>query len=458
MKHTLYIYIIVLVGLLPVTEVIAQSVNNVADEVVWVVGDEAILKSDVEKQRVMGEKVQGNPYCIIPENIAIQKLFLHQAAIDSIEVTDAMVNQAVDSRLNEWVMMAGSKEKLEEYRNMSLSQLREEMFGQIKDMYTMSQMRKKLCEGIKVTPAEVRQYFKDLPEDSLPLIPTMVEVQIIVYEPVIPQEEIDRVKAELRDYTERITSGKTSFATLARLYSQDPGSARQGGEMDYAGRGVFDPGFANVAFSLTDPNKVSKIAKSEYGYHIIQLIDKRGDKIKVRHILRKPEVDPVKLDECMQSLDSLAENIRQNKVTFEEAALYSSDDKDTRLNRGVMFNMKVDEAAGDYIRTSRFEMKDLPVEVARAVEGLKTGEISNPFTMVNKKGKDVCAIVKLKSRLKQHRASITEDFQAMKAVVMAKKQEELIQKWIKEKQRATYVRINPEWRNCEFQYPGWQVQ
>lgn len=456
MRHT-YLYIIA-AALTLTTGTQAQSLNNVVDEVVWVVGDEAILKSDVEKQRVMGEKVQGNPYCVIPENIALQKLFLHQAAIDSIEVTDAQVNQAVDERLNEWVLMAGSREKLEEYRNMSIAQLREEMFSQLKDMYVMQKMREKLCENIKVTPAEVRKYFKDLPEDSLPLIPTTVEVQIIVFEPNIPQEEIDRVKSELRDYTERINTGQTSFATIARMYSQDPGSARQGGEMDYMGRTSLDPAFANAAFSLVDPKKVSKIVKSEFGFHIIQLIDKRGDKIKVRHILRRPEVDPAKLEECRLRLDSLAEDIRNEKLTFETAALYTSDDKDTRSNHGTMFNVVYDEMEGGPVRVSRFEMKDLPVEVARVIEPMHTGEISNAFTMVNQKGKEVCAIVRLKSRVNQHRATITEDFQAMCAVVRTKKQNELIDKWIREKQKNTYVRINPEWRNCEFQYPGWQVQ
>lgn len=458
MKYTLYIYIIAIAAFLVGTETYAQTNNNIVDEVVWVVGDEAILKSDVEKQRVMGEKVQGNPYCVIPENLALQKLFLHQAAIDSIEVTDVQVNQAVEARLNEWVLMAGSKEKLEEYRNMSYSQLREEMFTQLKDMYITQRMREKLCENVKVTPAEVRRYFKDLPEDSLPLIPTTVEVQIIVFAPLIPQEEIDRVKGELRDYTDRVNSGRTSFATLARLYSQDPGSARQGGELDYAGRGTFDPAFANVAFSLTDPKRVSKIVKSEFGYHIIQLIDKRGDKIKVRHILRRPEVDPAQLDDCLHRLDSLAEDIRRNKLTFEDAALYTSDDKDTRSNNGLMFNVVADELEGDYVRTSRFEMKDLPVEVARVIENMHTGEVSNAFTMVDKKGNEVCAIVRLKSRISQHRATITEDFQAMRGVVKMKKQDEVIENWIKEKQRSIYVRINPEWRNCEFQYPGWQIQ
>ena len=224
--------------------------KNVVDEVVWIVGDEAILRSDIEKRRVdYGSQIKGNPYCVIPEQLAIQKLFLHQAIIDSINVTDADVNQFVENDINQKIMMAGSKEKLEEYMKMPMVQIREELFDQYRNEATAMRMRDQLTSEIKVTPAEVRRYFKDLPEDSLPLIPTQVEVQLLVLQPRIPQTEIDRVKALLRDYTERVNNGTTSFATLARLYSEDPGSARQGGEMPYMGKGELDPGFASVAFS-----------------------------------------------------------------------------------------------------------------------------------------------------------------------------------------------------------------
>lgn len=433
---------------------IAQS--NIVDEVVWVVGDEAILRSDVERRRQeYGSTVTGNPYCVIPEQIAIQKLFLHQAVIDSVEIGDADVNQYVEQDINEKIMMAGSKEKLEEYMKLPLSIVREELFDQYKNELTARRMREKLTEDVKVNAAEVRRYFKDMQEEELPLIPTQVEVQILVQQPRIPQDEIDRLKAQLREYAERVNSGSTSFATLARLYSEDPGSARQGGEMPYMGRGELDPGFASVAFSMTDPKKVSKVAQSEFGYHIIQLIDKRGDKIKCRHILRRPEVAQADIDTALVHLDSIAEQIRCEKVTFEEAVLVVSDDKDTRNNHGILSNTK--KETGE--RTTRFEMDELSAlspELARVVDNLETGEISKPFTMVNSKGKTVCAIAKLKSRIKSHRASITEDFQVLKGVVEAKKKEDKILEWIKEKQKSTYIRINPDWRDCEFQYPGWQ--
>ena len=428
--------------------------KNVIDEVVWVVGDEAILRSEIEKHRLeYGSQVKGNPYCVIPEQLAIQKLFLHQAVIDSVEVTETDVNQYVEQDLNEKIMMAGSKEKLEEYMKMSTLQMREELFDLWKNKLTAMRMREQLASDVKVTPAEVRRYFKDMPEDSLPLIPTQVEVQLIVQEPRIPQAEIDRIKDLLRDYTERINNGSISFSSLARLYSEDPGSARQGGEMPYMGKAELDPGFANVAFSLTDTKKVSKIAQSEFGFHIIQLIDKRGDKMKCRHILKRPEVDQASIDSALVILDSISSDIRAGKISFEDAARYASDDKNTRNNRGILSNLK---ETGE--TTTQFEMSELSAyssEIARVVEKLEVGEMSKPFTMINTRGRTVCAIARLKSRTLSHRASITEDFQMMKSIVETQKGEEAVAKWIKEKQKSTYIRINPDWRDCDFQYDGW---
>ena len=445
-------YLVLMAAFLWAVASLAQT--NVVDEIVWVVGDEAILRSDVEKRRnEYGNSMTGNPYCVIPEQLAIQKLFLHQAAIDSVEVTDAEVNPYVEQDINEKVLMAGSKEKLEEYMQMNMRQIREELFDQYKNELTARKMRERLTSDIKVTPAEVRRYFKDMPEDSLPLIPTQVEVQVLALQPRIRQEEIDRVKDVLRGYAERVSNGSTSFSTLARLYSEDPGSARQGGELPFMGRGELDPAFANVAFSLTDPSKVSKIVKSDFGYHIIQLIEKRGDKLKCRHILMRPEVAQADIDTAMAHLDSIAEDIRTGKVSFENAVLYASDDKDTRNNHGIMTNTKEN---GE--RTTRFEMAELSAvspELARVVEGMQTGEISKPFTMVNSKGSTRCARVRLKSRIKAHRANIAEDFQVLKGVVENQRSQERILGWIKEKQRSTYIRINPDWRDCDFQYPGW---
>lgn len=432
----------------------SQSRNGVVDEVVWIVGDDAILRSDVEKRRVeFGNSVAGNPYCSIPEQMAIQKLFLHQAVIDSIEVTDEEVNTYVEPDLNEKVLMAGSKEKLEEYMRMSMSQIREEIFHQYQDELTVMKVRESLTADVKVTPAEVRNYLKGMPEDSLPLIPTQVEVQLLVLQPRIPQEEIERLKAELREYADRVNNGTTSFSTLARLYSEDAASARQGGELPYMGKAELDPAFANVAFSLTEPDKVSKVVQSDFGYHIIQLLDKRGDKIKCRHILRRPQIAQIDIDTAMAHLDSITADIKDKRISFEDAVRYASDDKDTRNNYGILSNQKSNR---EY--TTRFEMGELSArysELARVVETLEPGEISAPFTMMNSKGMKVCAVARLKTRIPAHRANIAEDFQSLKSLVEEHKSQEVILNWIKEKQKSTYVRINEDWRDCDFQYPGW---
>lgn len=443
-----------------------DSLASVIDEVIWVVGDEAILKSDVEQWRLQaaqeGMRFKGDPDCAIPEQIAVQKLFLHQAAIDSIEVTETEIAAGIDRQIEGWTQMVGSREKLEEYKKQTISQIRNSLHDEYRDRLMVQKMQEKLVEDIKVTPAEVRRFFKDMPQDSIPFVPTEVEVQIITQTPRIEPEEINRVKDELRDYTDRVMRGETSFQTLARLYSEDPGSARQGGEMDYTGRGVLDPAFAAVAFNLTDPKKISKVVESEFGFHIIQLVDKRGDKVKVRHILRKPRVSDEAIEKSLARLDTLASDIIADRLpqvlkghieaehfTFEDAVSFASDDKDTRNNQGLMSLLTENG------RTSRFRMQDLPSEVARVVDTMQVGQISRPFQMINDRGKTVCAIAKLKNRTEGHKATITEDFQVMKGVVMNKRRQDILHDWVVSKIKSTYVLINPQYRNCSFEYEGW---
>ena len=428
----------------------AVSQDNVIDEVLWVVGDEAILKSDVEQARLFymmqGQQIEGEPYCVIPEQLAIQKLFLNQAAIDSVEVTDQEVLNAVEAEINNRIAQIGSREKVEEYYKMSTTKMRDELRETMRDRMVMERMQYKLFEDLTVTPAEVRREYAAMKDADIPFVPTQVEVQIITLQPEIPHEEIERVKDELRGYTERINSGEVQFSTLAVFYSQDPESARRGGELGFFGRGEMVPEFSAVAFNLTDPNKVSKIVETEFGFHIIQLIEKRGDRIRARHILRKPEVPAESISASLLRLDSIAADIRGGKCTFEEAVAIS-DDKNTRKNFGLMSN--------EMTLSPRFELQELPQEVAKAVYTLAVGEVSEPFVMIDKKGKEVCAIVKLKNRIEGHRATPTEDFQVVKDVILAKMKEQKLQEWIREKQRTTYVRINGDWCDCEFQYPGW---
>ena len=300
-----------------------------------------------------------------------------------------------------------------------------------------------------------------MPLNSIPFVPTEVEVQIITQQPRVEQEEINRVKERLREFTDRINKGETSFQTLARLYSQD-GSARNGGELGYTGRAGWVPEFANVAFNLTDPKRVSKIVETEFGFHIIQLIDKRGDKVNVRHILLKPEISDDAIQKALNRLDSVANDVRAGTVpvalkpyfkgetfTFEDAVSVYSDDKDTRNNNGLMVNVTQES------RTSRFKLADLPQEVAKVIDGLQVGEVSSPFEMINERGKTVCAIVKLKSRTEGHKATITEDFQILKNMVLEKRRQEKLHQWVVNRIKSTYVRINERYRDCQFEYEGW---
>ena len=436
--------------------IVPIPLHSVIDEVIWVVGDESILKSDVEALRMQaameGVKWSGDPDCTIPEQIAVQKLFVHQADIDSIEVTDADVAQDVEAQINAWLeMVDGSRERLEEYKHQSITQMRNEMREEFKDRQKVQKMKQKLVEDISVTPSDVRRYFSALPQDSLPFVPTEVEVQIVCMTPKVAEEEINRVKDELREYTDRVNKGEASFQTLARLYSEDPGTARRGGELGLVGRATLDPAFATVAFNLTDPKKISKIVESEFGFHIIQLVEKRGDKVNVRHILKKPIVSDEAVEKALGRLDSIAADINAGKFTFEEAASILSDDKDTRNNKGLMSNTSQTQ----FRVTSRFQMQDLPPEVAKVVDTMKVGQISKAFQMYNQKGKTVCVIAKLKSRVEGHRASISEDFQTLKDVVLNKRREERIHQWVVDKIKGVYTRLNENYRDCKFEYEGW---
>lgn len=431
---------------------VAVAQDNVIDRVEWVVGDKAILRSDIEETirywLSNGRQFDGDPYCIVGEDLAIQQLFIHQAAIDSVEVDEAGIMRQVEAQMDYVIRQIGSKEKLEEYFDKTSSEIREMYREQLYNMEMMEAMKRKLVGDIKVSPLMVRRFCDSLPKDSFPYVQEQVEVQVITLEPEIDIEEIERVKGELRDYTERVTNGETSFSTLALLYSQDPGSARNGGELDFKGRGELQPEFAAVAFNLTDPNKVSKIVETEYGFHIIQLVEKRGDRVKVRHILRKPEYSSDNIKKMLLRLDSISTDIKDKKFTFEEGAEVISHDKDTRNNYGIMYNKNK--------ASSYFTLEELPADVARVVDGLAVGDISQPFAWQLDNGKTVCAIAKLKSRTDAHIATFEDDYETMRTMYQMKLSEERVQAWIKQKQKSTYVRINSDNRNCEFKYPDWQ--
>ena len=424
--------------------------NNVIDEVIWIIGDDAILKSEVEMQRVRmqyeGIKIEGDPNCVIPEEIAVQKLLLHQAKIDSIEASPSSVNAEVEHRLNVFISQIGSKEKMEEYFGQNIAIIREEQREMIEQLMIAQKVRQKIIGGIKVTPSEVRNFFSKLPQDEIPVIPAKVEVQIITIEPKASVQETELVKAKLRGFKERVESGEIDFSTLAILYSEDTETAKRGGELGFVGRGMLVPEFANVAFNLNDPKKVSQIVETEYGFHIIQLIEKRGDRINVRHILIKPKVLLSERTQALEKLDSIANSIRGGNITFEEAVILFSADKNTRMNAGIMANPNT----GD----SRFQFQELPQDIAKVVSNMEIGDISKPF-ILNHGGKEVCAIVKIRGKWATHVANLNDDYQDIKDALLEKRWQEEFNRWIANKQKETYIYIKEDWRNCEFRFPGW---
>lgn len=425
---------------------------QVIDEVIWVVGDEAILRSEVEEERIRmqyeGQQIKGDPYCVIPEQMAIQKLFLHQAELDSIEANESSVSHQVDMRINYYIDQIGSKEKMEEYFRKPSSEIREEMMTLIRHQMIIQQMQQKLTSSIKPTPAEIRRYYNSLPLDSIPMMPAQVEVQILSVEPPVPVEETERIKQRLREFTERVQSGSTDFSMLARLYSEDTESAKRGGELGFVGKGQLVPEFAEVAFNLNDPRRVSRIVQTEYGFHIIQLIEKKGDRINCRHILLRPRIQSIDKIDAIARLDSIRQLIVADSLQFEQAVAMFSEDKNTVMSAGLMTNPNTG--------SSRFEFQELAPEIAKQIYNLKEGEVSDPFVMMDaQKNREVCAIVRLKKKMDVHRANLSDDFQTIKGMLEEEKGRELLHEWILKKQKSTYVQISPEWQGCDFVYPGW---
>ena len=429
-----------------------QAQDNIIDEVIWVVGEDAILRSEVEEERLRaqyeGTPIAGDPYCVIPEQLAIQKLFLHQAELDSIEVSESSVSSQVDMRMNYYISQIGSKEKMEEYFRKTSSEIREEMMTSVRNQMIIKQMQSKLTENISPTPAEVRRYYNTLPADSIPMVPAQVEVQILSMEPPVPLEETERIKARLREFTDRVHNGTADFSMLARLYSEDTESAKRGGELGFVGKGQLVSEFADVAFNLSDPNRVSRVVKTEYGYHIIQLIERKGERINCRHILLKPHVSAEDKVSAIERLDSIRALMVDSGMVFEAAVARYSEDKSTVMSGGLMTNPN----SG----ASKFEYQELPPEIAKKIYTMKEGDISIPFVMMDRaKNKEVCVIVKLKTKRDAHKANLVDDFQVIRQMLQQKQSAETVEKWISEKQKEIYVQIDPQWRGCDFQYPGW---
>ncbi len=424
--------------------------DKVVDQIVAVVGKNIILKSDIEEmfqqQQAQGITSDGDMKCEILENLLVEKLLLAEAELDTtILVSDSQLNQNLEQRIQYFISHLGSEKEVEAYFKKSIVELKANMEEVIKNQLMTQQMQQKILDKVTITPAEVRYHFRNLPEKEIPQIDAQVEYAQISVMPVITLEEEDRIKAQLRELKRKIESGESSFAAMAALYSED-GAARNGGELDYMGRGNLDPAYAAAAFNLKG-DKISNVVKSDFGYHIIQVVDRKGELLKSRHIIMKPKVSPEAMKKSLNRIDSIADFIRKGTFKFEEAALNFSYDKNSRNNGGVVINPETGE--------SKWKMNELDPDVSKVIDKMNINEISRPFQTIDDKQRVVYKIVKLISKTPAHRANLRDDYVELSNVYMGSKKEKKMDDWIREKQLGTYVRIDPTYMNCNFKYKGW---
>jgi peptidyl-prolyl cis-trans isomerase SurA len=424
--------------------------EQIIDEVIAVVGANYILASDVESMylqyREQGQTTNSRALrCRIFEELLFQKLMLNQAELDSVEVTDEMVNQTMDARFKYYIQQFGSQEKMEKFYKKSLLEIREDFRQNVKEQMMVDQVQQTLVKDVKITPAEVRRMFNKLPSDSVPVINTEYEIGRITKQPAISKEELDATRDRLKALRERILNGE-SFNALAVLYSDDPGSSRRGGEVGFVSRGQLYPEYEATAFTLKK-GEISDVIKTKAGYHIIQLIERRGEQVNTRHILLMPKVSSDELNKATKLLDSVAVLIREKKMTFSEAALKYSDDPG-KINNGLIVN----PSTGN----TKFSQSQLSETVAKTVAGLKVGEVSKPIALLNDEGKETIQLLYKFSETEAHKANLKDDYNYIQEWALNRKKAEIIEKWITEKISKTYFRIGPAYSDCSFQH-NWTI-
>jgi peptidyl-prolyl cis-trans isomerase SurA len=362
-----------------------------------------------------------------------------EAEVDSIEVSDIQVEAELDRRLSMFINQFGSQEKMEEYYNKTLVEIKQELYEIVKDQLITQQVQSGIIEGVTVTPSEIRSFYRSLPNDSLPIIKTEYVIAEIVKKPPISVEERIRVKEQLLELRKRILQGE-SFSTLAILYSQDPGTAKKGGELGFYGRGQLYPEFEAVAYKLNE-GEVSNVVETEAGYHIIQMIERKGDYVNVRHILLVPQVSPEDLMKARQELDTVAQLIRADSIDFEEAVLLYSD-AENKNNEGLLIN--------PYTGSTSFEAEQLDAQVSFTIEKMEVGEISNPVPMKTADQKDAYRLLLLKDKTVPHKASLEKDYTKLSEWALMDKQQRVVDKWINDKAKKTYIRIIDRYKDCAF--------
>lgn len=435
---------------------------QVIDKVVAVVGKNIILQSDIENQYIQyrvqglaagtGKEIRSR----ILEDLLLQKLMLNQAEMDSITVTDDQVEADMEQRIRYFIARIGSQEKLEEQFGKSMAEIKDEVRQARRDQMLQEQVQAKIMQNVTVTPKEVKDFFHDIPKDSLPTISPSYEIVQIVKRPPVSIDEKLQVKDRLYQIRKRILEGESSFSTMAVLYSEDPGSARQGGELGFAGKGVYATEFENVAFNLRD-GEISDVVETEFGFHIIQLIERRGETINCRHILLTAKVPVEALEKAQNQLDSVAQLIRNGDMTFEEACKKFSDD-DSKSNGGYLTNavsggnwlslQDLQELEGSYP-----EYKNLAFVISR----LNVGEVSDPLPMTTNENNDAFRLVMVKRKTEAHQANLKDDYNLIQNWALGQKRQEAIGKWVKDKAAKAYIRLDENYKNNDFYY-DWNIQ
>ncbi|MFA7489281.1 MAG: peptidylprolyl isomerase [Mariniphaga sp.] len=450
MKNNKALILIIFLAFSLVFQTSSFCQDKIVDHIVAIVGGNIILKSDIEKmyidQQAQGITSDGDMKCEILENFLIDKLLIAEAEMDTlINITDSQVNQQMDGQLQMYIAHFGSEQAVENFFKKPLPDIRAEMRLVVRDQLMSSQMRNKIVEEVTITPAEVRQSFRNLPEEEIPSIPTYYEYAQITMRPLITLEEENRVKAELRELKRKIEEG-SSFAAMAVMYSEGP-SASSGGEIGFLGRAQMDTEYAAAAFNLKG-NKISNVVKSEFGYHIIQLIDRKGDRINTRHILMTPKVSAEAKEQTKNQLDSLANIIRKGDIPFAEAAARFSTDKNSRNNGGIVINANT--------LSSKFSVEELQGNVSKTLSAMKINEISDPFEIVDTESRQSAfTIVKLINKVETHKANLQNDYQFLADIFLDKKREKVLKNWISDKQSQTYIRIDNSYANCNFEFSDW---
>jgi peptidyl-prolyl cis-trans isomerase SurA len=443
---------LIFLSLILISSFLANAQSNVIDQVIAIVGNQEVLKSDVENEflryQSMGMASGSQDFkAQIFEEILIQKLLLSQAKRDSISVTESQVESQLNSRIDQYILRIGSKEKLEKYYKKSVMEIKDDFRNDIRNMMITEQMKNTITKDIRTTPSEVRRYYRTLNQDSLPDLPSKLEIQMIARKPVVSLTEKQRIREKLRVFRDRINNGE-SFATIAVLYSDDKGSATRGGELGYTARAKLVPEFANVAFNLKT-DKISKIVETEYGFHIIQLIDRKGERINVRHILLTAKIDIQEKQDAINKLDTLANQIRNGEIDFAKAAQFVSEDKETKNNGGLLVNPQT----GSSKLSIDILSKQSPA-TAEQVKKLKVGEISEPF-IDESMGKLAIKIIKLSKIYASHKANLNDDWTQFENMLVAEKQKKIFDKWVMDNISSTYIHIDASYLNSKFNHKGW---